>query len=363
MASYSIRLVRSSDLSDLVALAHHVSFGLTTLSPDPERLQDRIEASHAGDAPLLVMVDESDKKIVGTAGIFTRVGDARRAEPFYAYRIERSVHQSKSLDVHHEIDTLHLVKMFNGPTELGTLFVHPEHRGGGKGRLLSLSRFHYMFQHPKMFDRQVITELRGVVDDQGHSPFWDALGRKFFRVEFPVADALSARDKRFIAELMPPHPIYIPFLAEEGQRVIGEVHQNTRPARQMLEGEGFYFSKMVDIFDGGPCLRCDSAAIRSIREAIVCAVAEICPQAIPATASNEPTSGEAAPLECLVSSVGEPFRLVGCVADRSPGGIRIDASAADRLGVKRGDSVCVSPLKGAASPFGRDRPILSEQIV
>ena len=204
----SIRMVRPSDLEGLVELARHASTGLTTLIPDAEPLRRRITESQAGEAPLLVMVQADDETILGTAGLLTRVGDARRAEPFYAYRIERSVHRCESLGVHHELDTLHLVKMFNGPTELGTLFLHPEYRGGGYGRVLSLSRFLLMCLHPRRFDRQVIAELRGVVDQDGNGPFWDALGRSFFQVEFAVADARSARDKRFIAELMPPHPIY-----------------------------------------------------------------------------------------------------------------------------------------------------------
>jgi len=359
----SIRQVRSSDLPSLLELAKHVSFGLTTLSPDPERLAQRIEASHAGEAPLLVMVDQGDENVIGTAGLFTRVGDARRAEPFYAFRLERSVHRSESMGVHHELDTLHLVKMFNGPTELGTLFLHPHVRGGGKGRVLSLSRFLFMLQNPAHFDRQVITELRGVVDEQGHSPFWDALGRHFFRVEFPVADAMSAKDKRFIAELMPSHPVYISLLSAEAQQVIGEVHTNTRPARRLLESEGFYFSKMVDLFDGGPCLRCDSMAIRTIRQAETRPVAAIRSQPIQPDSDDQGSPQEALRVRCLVCTTQSEFRLIGSVVGYRGDGVVIDRQAAERLRVDVGTPVCVSPIKGPESPFGQDSPILSEQIL
>ena len=216
----SIRLVRSNDLDSLLALSKHASVGLTTLIPDRDRLSERIVASIAGEAPLLVMTDRTDKNIIGTAGLFTRVGDASRAEPFYAYRIERSVHNCESLNVHHELDALHLLKMFNGPTELGTLFLHPDHRGSGNGRVLSLSRFLLMVLNPDQFDRQVIAEMRGVVDEAGFSPFWDAIGRHFFQVDFSVADVLSSGDRRFIAELMPTHPIYVPLLPLDAQAVI-----------------------------------------------------------------------------------------------------------------------------------------------
>ena len=55
----------------------------------------------------------------------------------------------------------------------------------------------------------------------------------------------------FIAELMPKHSIYIHLLPESAQQVIGEVHQNTAPAKRMLENEGFRYENYVDIFDAG----------------------------------------------------------------------------------------------------------------
>lgn len=204
-----IRLVKPADLDSLVELAGETTFGLTTLTPDPKRLKIRIGESDSGEAPLLVMVDDSDEQVMGTAGLFTHVGDSERAEPFYTYRLERSIHRSETLNVRNEVDALHLTKLFDGPTELGTLFLHPDFRGGGTGRVLSLSRFMLVARDPEKFDRQVIAELRGVIDAEGHSPFWDAVGRHFFQVDFPIADILSSEDKQFIAELMPAHPIYV----------------------------------------------------------------------------------------------------------------------------------------------------------
>jgi len=356
----SIRMVRPSDLEGLVELARHASTGLTTLIPDAEPLRRRITESQAGEAPLLVMVQADDETILGTAGLLTRVGDARRAEPFYAYRIERSVHRCESLGVHHELDTLHLVKMFNGPTELGTLFLHPEYRGGGYGRVLSLSRFLLMCLHPRRFDRQVIAELRGVVDQDGNGPFWDALGRSFFQVEFAVADARSARDKRFIAELMPPHPIYVSLLPEAAQAVIGSVHPATAPARRLLESEGFHFANMVDIFDAGPCLRCDTAAVRTIRQSVRGRLAAVVgdPNPLP------PDPPDLAGATHLVARMQGSFRLVACEAIVEPTGeVQLPRSAADALGIDVGDWVCVSPLRGEPSQFGADQPVLTEEMV
>ncbi|MDH5423182.1 MAG: arginine N-succinyltransferase, partial [Acidimicrobiia bacterium] len=44
---------------------------------------------------------------------------------------------------------------------------------------------------------------------------------------------------------------------------IGQVHDNTVPARRMLEKEGFRFHGYVDIFDGGPTLEVKVSDMRS----------------------------------------------------------------------------------------------------
>lgn len=40
---------------------------------------------------------------------------------------------------------------------------------------------------------------------------------------------------------MPKHPLYVDFLAEDAQKVIGEVHPQTVPARRVLESEGLRY--------------------------------------------------------------------------------------------------------------------------
>lgn len=339
-----IRLVRPSDLESLAHLAQQTTFGLTTLSPDPKRLRRRIDDSEKGDAPLLVMVEEDDQRVIGTAGLFTHVGNATRGEPFYAYRLERSVHRSATLGVHNEVDALHLVKWFDGPTELGTLFLHPDYRGGGNGRVLSLSRFLLIARNPTAFDSQVIAELRGVIDERGCSPFWEGLGRHFFQVDFPIADILSSQDKQFIAELMPTHPIYVPLLSEEAQRVIGKVHPQTEPAKQLLESEGFYDAKMVDIFDGGPCVRCDRNAIRTVTQSTRCELLGWTDQEIDRRADS------------LVATADGEFRVLGCVVEGTPDGITLHRRDAERLRARVGQELIVAPLKGTAKEYWKSRP-------
>ena len=84
-----------------------------------------------------------------------------------------------------------------------------------------------MAQHPERFANKVIAEMRGVADEQGRSPFWEALGRHFFTVDFAQADHLTGvGDKSVVAELMPKYPVYVDLLPAEARAVIGQVHEN-----------------------------------------------------------------------------------------------------------------------------------------
>lgn len=336
-----MRPIREDDLDTLLELAHLTTYGLTTLPRDRELLAGRIAESRQGFAKLtqkprgesylFVMEDTEKRKAIGTCAIFSKVGGF---EPFYAYRIETSVHHSEMLKVHKEVPTLHLVTDHDGPCEIGSLFLAPDYRKGGLGRMLSLSRFLFMAEHPTLFDPVVIAEMRGVIDEQGKSPFWDAVGSHFFVIDFPTADYLSVVDKRFIAELMPKHPIYIPLLPQAAQEVIGQVHERTVPARKLLESEGFVFCDMVDIFEAGPVLRCKRDEIRTVRECVRATV----------TGIDEAIAAESPAY--LVSNTARDFRACQAKLTVESGNqVRLERVAAEALGVKAGDAVRYVTMK------------------
>jgi arginine N-succinyltransferase len=198
--------------------------------------------------------------------------------------------------------------------------------------LLSLSRFLFMAEYPHLCDPEVLAEMRGVIDDQGRSPFWDALGKHFFDLEFPKADYLSVINKEFIGDLMPRYPIYIPLHPPEAQRVIGEVHELTMPALKLLEAEGFQYRNFVDIFEAGPMVHCSREQIRSVRDSRRTRVVGI----------GEPRADEP---EMLIASRTGGFR---CCRGRVRGteeGVEIDQLTADLLGVGRGDDVRYVPIR------------------
>lgn len=331
---YVMRPVRTSDLDQIVELAELTSFGLTTLPRDVNLLSKRIRHSEqsfanidngepTGQSYLLVMEETESGQVVGTSGIVSKVGGF---EPFYAYRIETSIHESLALQIRKEIPVLHLVAEHNGPSEIGSLFLHPQHRGHGNGRMLSLSRFLMMAEFPQLFDREVIAEMRGVIDDQGQSPFWDALGKHFFDLDFPKADYLSIVNKEFIGDLMPVHPIYLPLLPQEAQAVIGEVHENTKPARRLLESEGFRFQQMIDIFEAGPILHCPRDMIRAVRESRQAVVDEL----VDAIDSEQ---------TWLICNAQQEFRVVLSQIDHAAGRLILARHAAEILGVSVGDPI------------------------
>jgi arginine N-succinyltransferase len=334
-----MRPVSPNDLDALMELTRSTGYGLTTLPADANFLRKRINRSlrsfegmgdqPAGEAYLFVLEDTASGKVLGTSGCVSKVGGF---EPFYAFRIETTVHESKSLGVRKEIAVLHLVAEHNGPCEIGSLFLAPAHRGGHCGRVLSLSRFRFMADHEQCFDPVVLAEMRGVVDGQGRSPFWDAVGRHFFDIDYSKADYLSVINKRFMAELMPKHPVYITLLPPEAKAVIGLVHDQTRPALRMLECEGFAWTGMVDMFDAGPIITCPLKDIRVVKESRKAPVTEIVPCDV---------AGEAQ----LVTNARTDFRAGAVAIEQTPGGVRLSAESAAALGVKVGDAVRCAPLR------------------
>ena len=150
------------------------------------------------------------------------------------------------------------------------------------------------------------------------------LGSHFFQIDFPRAETLTSQSKKFIADLMPKHPIYLPLLPKEAQGVIGCVHRNTKPAKAMLEKEGFEFREFVDIFDGGPTLHCERAGIRSVRDSRSGPVSEI-------VAKHSGSD------DWVIANADLDFRCCRGAVTWNDSGAVIDQETAERLGLSPGD--------------------------
>jgi arginine N-succinyltransferase len=170
---------------------------------------------------------------------------------------------------------LELQRIHDGPTEIGSLFLRRKYRGGGRGRWLSLSRFALIAMMRHRFADRVIAEMRGRANADGSVPFWDAVPGRFIPTEFAIADAMSTVSKQFIEEMMPQYPIYLDLLPPEIRAGIGTVHWETAPALKMLLSEGFQETDLVDIFDAGPMISCETSAIKAVRRCREMTVAEV----------------------------------------------------------------------------------------
>ena len=335
-----IRPVSLADLDQLVQLAEQAGVGLTTLPGDRETLKRRILKSQrcienipdkpGGESYLFVMEDAESKKIIGASGMVSKVGGF---EPFYAYRIVNQPLDSDLLKIHKQIAVLQLVHEHDGPAEVGSLFLSADYRKKDYGRFLQLVRFLFIAEYPQAFEPVVVSELRGVIDAEGHSAFWDAVGKHFFEIDFPQADYLSVVNKKFIAELMPTHPIYVPLLPMEAQSVIGKVHESSLPALKNLEAEGFTFNGMVDIFDAGGCVSCGRDDIRTVRRSRTGIVGRIVDDAI-----ESPTF--------MIGSFSPSFRAtIGALGTGDGDKVCVESRIASALNVSVGSSVRYATLR------------------
>jgi arginine N-succinyltransferase len=335
-----VRPVKMNDLEQLVELARKAKFGLTWLPKNADIMAGRIRESirsfsftvekPGGELYVFVMEDLAARSIVGTACILSKVGGF---EPFYAYKIETRVHESKALHIRKEVTAMNLVAEHSGPSEIGGLYLDPEYRKHGAGRLLSLFRFLFMAEHQTRFEPLILAEMRGVVDDDGTSPFWDAVGRHFFEMEYPKADVLSAQDKQFIAELMPTCPIYVNLLPEAAQAVIRKVHPRTEPALKLLRDEGFEISDLVDIFEAGPIVFCRLDEVRIVKESKVDRISEITDETIES------------PPQIIINPGKEFCAAMDGIEETAGGGVKIGVKIADALNLHVGARVRYGPAK------------------
>ncbi len=331
-----VRPIAMSDYDALHTCAVESGHGFTSLPVNEELLTNRIQHSEysfgkhnvtepGDEGYLMVGFDSESGEVAGCTGIEASIGwDV----PFYSYHISTIVHSSPKLGVSNVVKLLTFGNNYTGCSEICTLFLRPSFRGGLNGRLMSKCRFLMMAEHPHRFSKTIFAEMRGVSDADGNSPFWQWLQEHFFSIDFTMADYLTGIGKKgFIADLMPKLPIYINLLSKEAQAVIGQVHENTKPALKLLENEGFTCRNYVDIFDAGPTVECDLKNINSVRDSIRAEV-----QVAPHSSSQD---------YLIANTSFENFRATAAKAafDREANKVIIAPEVADALHLKAGDYV------------------------
>ncbi|MBD5803633.1 Arginine N-succinyltransferase subunit alpha [Azoarcus sp. Aa7] len=333
----TIRPAQHSDLDALVETAARVAAPDVSLPNDPRLLERLIAQSEDALAADIDFPGEEQYLLVATdrgalAGAMLVVAAAGHPGADYSFRNETIIHASPELGVNHRMYALTLSHDLSGFTLLRPpLVVHGERRAAVECALLQAA-LGFIAEHPERFAEDLIAPLPGMIDEDGESPFWSAVGSKFFGVSYREAERLAlGKDRSFMAELMPHHPIYVPLLPECAQNVLGQTRAGYMPTYGLLIDEGFEAERYVDVFDGGPIFNVKRELVHSIR------VAHRLPLAVDeAIGRSEP--------DCLLANrETSRFRAVLAPALRRPDGrVATTAEAANKLELIDDDEVrCV----------------------
>ena len=178
--------------------------------------------------------------------------------PRYHFRLGRVVHAAAELGLFRVQDTLLLGNDHTGRAELTDL--HTEPGLGPDERRLALAALiaaaqQCLREQPGEFGDGLVAELHGWRDASGRSPFWQALGARFYAGDPAQAEARLGPDWRsHLAALLPRQTLYLSFLGAEAQARVLDVAPADQPLRQALREAGFNPPEHARIDDGGPVL-------------------------------------------------------------------------------------------------------------
>lgn len=281
----------------------------------------------------LVLESTVEQAIVGTASVSARAG---LNGIFFAFRIDVIQQVSSDLDISHQVHALTLCSDLTGHSQLSGFYLHNRREARAEAALLSRARLLFAAVAPHRFGERFFVSLPGIADSHMRSPFWDALGGKFFRMRFIDAERIvdGARNRSLIVELMPHYPVYVPLLPGAAQAAMGRVHAEGELPYRILTEEGFESDEFIDIFDGGPILRAHRHALRTVSSSLPRRVAP-------------PVDGDVRTVPYLIGSTDERnFRAVAapCMPLERTDTAALTQEAMRALGVTVGDTVLCARL-------------------
>lgn len=337
---YEIRAATRADHAQVLDLAAHLNS--VNLPHDGEAVMELLQASedgfsgHQGDSRkrqyVFVLRDLERDQAVGTSMIIGQKGNRDAAYVYLAVRTEEKY--SPTLDKYFAHQVLSMSYSYNGPTEIGGLVIHPNHRRAPEklGMMISYVRFLWISAHRDAFQNYILAELMPPLEADGTSHLWEALGRKFTEMSYLEADRLSKYNKAFIRSLFPDGDIYVTLLPEAAQEVIGAVGRETRGVEKLLRRIGFRYIDRIDPFDGGPHFAGETDEVTLVQN----------------TEARRLKVGAAGGTRSLVARFydREPwFRCIACDTDLSePGVATVTHASLDHLGFAEGETATVLPL-------------------
>ncbi|TXI40300.1 MAG: arginine N-succinyltransferase [Nitrosomonas sp.] len=328
-----IRPIRESDQEAFEKFALTAGTGGTSLPRNSRLLKERILRSVAsfnsenpvGGLYVFVLEDVDSGELAGTCSIDPKT---QGAEGGFLFRVEEIIPQHTKLPMPKRIRILQPVQINNFASEVGGLYLLPKYRHSGNGRLLSLSRFLFAAAFPNRLQSTIIAEMRGRINKDGHSPFWDAIGKHLLNLPLNRVLAEVSENPSLIPKIMPQFPIYVSMLPLAAQRVIGRTHHNTKAAIDMLSEEGFQPTGEVDILAAGPRLAAQTANIRTIVNSRTATIGSV---------DSSPIPG----MRTLISNEKLHFRVTYGTLIENPEDktVTIHRDIAAILQVRQGDSI------------------------
>lgn len=338
---FIVRPAESRDIPALLELSSGLTQGVHTMARTAAGLERTVEQSARSfasqvDLPgeesyLFVLEDSAQQVLLGSAAIAATAGSNGT---FFSFRNDVIQQVSRDLNISHSVHALTLCADLTSYSQLLSFFVRRGHHDRPEAALLSRARLMFAALAPERFSDHFFVSLAGYTDAQGRAPFWEALGRKFFGMDFLDAERVveGARNRTLIVELMPHYPVYVPLLPGEAQAAMGQVHEESEVPFAILSAEGFAADEFIDIFDGGPILQGSKHALKSFAQSMRLPVVR----------------GDAAPGNAstflVAAHAGAGFRcamLQASLSDHGQG-LQLTAAQMDALQVAQGDTVlCV----------------------
>lgn len=333
-----VRPAERDDLAGIARLASAQEVRVSTLPRAEERLAQKIDYARRSltrepdtrgrERYLFVLVDSEDGEVRGVAGIDACAGNG---QPFYNYRRDALIHASHELGVSRPVDVLYPSHGLTGHTLLCSFMIDHALRQTDAFELLSRARLLFIARHRIAFANHMVVEIQGVQTEAGEVPFWDSLGRHFFNMDFATADQYSSElSKTFIAELMPPNPIYVTLLSDAAQAALAQPHSLARKTSELLQREGFQAGSFIDIFDGGPVLEARTDTLKTI---VSSHYKQVRVSDVDGGEHYLVAAGEDAGFRCVLAPLGEGL-------DEQ---VRLSAEVERLLGCAPGEPVMVAP--------------------
>lgn len=326
------RPIQESDIDDVYNLALEAHAGITSLPKNRRLIQEKINlaVSQTKELYFFGLFDDLQKKLIGVSAI---KANTQKEFPFNYYKITEDVRSYSEEFRNHSKKTTLLVPK-KAPyffSELCTLFLTKKERRHGLGRLLSLSRFLFIKMNRSFFNDILIASLRGVFNEEGLSPFWECIGRKFVDLPYEAFIDILRNHPELMVSVIPSTYPTVELLPFEARQAIGATHKNTQGARHLLEDQGLFFDNEIDLFDGGPFIKGSIDMLKPLR--------------LSETATVSTIKSYEFMADTLIAKTS-PFQVVLGHCYKDDKGLVVDQATAKSLSLDVGSEVIYLKLEG-----------------